>query len=222
MRILIVEDEYGISKPLKAGFEAEYFAVDVALDGERGSFLARTNDYDLVILDNVLPKKTGDIVCEDIRRAGKTMPILMLSSLIETEKKVELLNKGADDYLTKPFSFEELRARVNALLRRKPALAEEILTVADLVLETSKHRAERGGKEIYLTRKEFMLLELLLRNKDSAVSRARIIEHVWDAEIDPFTNTIEAHMLNLRRKIDTKGKKKLLHTLPGVGYKISG
>lgn len=222
MRILIVEDESGISDPLKAGLEAEYFAVDVAPDGERGSFLARTNEYDLIILDNILPKKNGSLVCEEIRHAGSTTPIIMLSSLAEAEKKVELLNKGADDYLAKPFSFEELLARVRALLRRQPVLAEEILTVDDLVLDTSKHRVTREGKEIYLTRKEFMLLELLLRNKNIAVSRARILEHVWDASIDPFSNTIEAHILNLRRKIDTEGKKKLMHTLPGIGYKISG
>ncbi len=222
MRILLIEDEVGISAPLKAGLEADYFAVDVASDGERGSFLARTNDYDIIVLDNVLPKKTGNIVCEEIRRYGKTMPIIMLSSLADTDKKVELLNKGADDYLTKPFSFEELSARIHALLRRQPTIAQDVLTANDLVMDVQKHSIARGGKEIYLTRKEFMLLELLLRNKNIAISRARIMEHVWDMSIDPFSNTIEAHILNIRKKIDVRGRRKLMYTLPGVGYKIIG
>lgn len=220
MRILIIEDEEGIAKFLQAGLESEYFAVDVAEDGERGSYLGRTNDYDIIVLDNMLPKKDGAQVCDEIRKAGKTIPIIMLSARAELGVKVELLNKGADDYLTKPFSFEELLARIRALLRRPIALSSEILTVNDLIMDTKQHITKRNDKEIYLTKKEFMLLELLMKKQGSVVSRGAIMEHVWDMNVDPFSNTIESHILNLRKKIATKGKKDLISTLPGIGYKI--
>jgi DNA-binding response OmpR family regulator len=220
MRILVVEDEEGIASFLKAGLESEYFAVDVAEDGERGSFFGRTNDYDVIILDNMLPKKNGDQVCDDIRKAGKTTPIIMLSARSELGIKVELLNKGADDYMTKPFSLEELLARIRALLRRPTTISSEILQTDDLTLDTKQHVIKRGDKEIYLTKKEFMLLELLLKKKGSVVSRGTIMEHVWDMNVDPFSNTIESHILNLRKKIALDGGKELISTLPGIGYKI--
>lgn len=220
MRILVVEDEEGIASFLKAGLESEYFAVDVAEDGERGSFFGRTNDYDVIILDNMLPKKNGDQVCDDIRKAGKTTPIIMLSARSELGIKVELLNKGADDYMTKPFSLEELLARIRALLRRPTIISSEILKTDDLTLDTKQHVIKRGDKEIYLTKKEFMLLELLLKKKGSVVSRGTIMEHVWDMNVDPFSNTIESHILNLRKKIALDGAKELISTLPGIGYKI--
>lgn len=220
MRILVIEDEEGIASFLKAGLESEYFAVDVAEDGERGSFLGRTNEYDVIILDNMLPKKNGAEVCDDIRRAGKTTPIIMLSARAELGVKVELLNKGADDYVTKPFSLEELLARIRALLRRPTAITSEVLQTDDLILDTKQHSIKRGNKEIYLTKKEFMLLELLLKKKGSVVSRGTIMEHVWDMNVDPFSNTIESHILNLRKKIATDGGRDLISTLPGIGYKI--
>jgi two-component system copper resistance phosphate regulon response regulator CusR len=221
MRVLVVEDEEGIARFLKAGLESEYFAVDVAEDGERGSYLARTNDYDIIILDNMLPGKNGAEVCDDIRKSGRNTPIIMLSARAEMSIKVELLNKGADDYLTKPFSLEELLARIRALLRRPAHVAPDLLEIEDLVLDTKKHLVTRKGKEIYLTRKEFMLLEYLLRNKGTAVSRGMILEHVWDINVDPFSNTVESHILNIRKKVNDKGRKNLIHTLPGIGYKIS-
>ncbi|MBP6949237.1 MAG: response regulator transcription factor [Candidatus Pacebacteria bacterium] len=220
MRILIVEDEEGIAAFLKAGLESEYFAVDVAEDGEQGSYLARTNDYDIIVLDNMLPKKTGSEVCEEIRKDGKNTPIIMLSAVSELGVKVELLNKGADDYLTKPFSLEELIARIRALLRRPKAVSSEILQIDDLIMDTKRHVTKRGDKEIYLTRKEFMLLELLMKKGGSVVSRGAIMEHVWDMNVDPFSNTIESHILNIRKKISVKGKSELISTLPGIGYKI--
>jgi DNA-binding response OmpR family regulator len=220
MRILIVEDEEGIASFLKAGLESEYFAVDIAEDGEKGSYLARTNEYDIIILDNMLPKKEDSEVCEDIRKSGKTTPIIMLSARSELGVKVDLLNKGADDYLTKPFSLEELIARIRALLRRPSVLSSEILQVDDLIMDTKRHVTTRGDKEIYLTKKEFMLLELLMKNKGSVVSRGSIMEHVWDMNVDPFSNTIESHILNIRKKISSKGKKDLVYTLPGIGYRI--
>ena len=221
MRVLVVEDEEGIARFLKAGLESEYFAVDVAEDGERGSYLERTNDYDIIILDNMLPGKNGAEVCDDIRKSGRNTPIIMLSARAEMSIKVELLNKGADDYLTKPFSLEELLARIRALLRRPAHVAPDLLEIEDLVLDTKKHLVTRKGKEIYLTRKEFMLLEYLLRNKGTAVSRGMILEHVWDINVDPFSNTVESHILNIRKKVNDKGRKNLIHTLPGIGYKIS-
>jgi DNA-binding response OmpR family regulator len=220
MRILVIEDEEGIAKFLKAGLESEYFAVDLAEDGEKGSYLAKTNDYDMIILDNMLPKKNGAEVCQEIRATGKNTPIIMLSARGEMGIKVELLNKGADDYMTKPFSLEELLARIRALLRRPHYVSSEVLTIDDLVMDTKRHTVKRGEKEIYLTRKEFMLLEYLLKHRDSVVSRGMIMEHVWDMNADPFSNTIESHILNVRKKISAKGKKNLIHTLPGVGYKL--
>jgi DNA-binding response OmpR family regulator len=220
MRILVIDDDEDIRQVLKVGLEAETFSVDCAVDGEAGSYLARTNDYDLVILDFMMPKKDGKTVCKEIRDAGKTIPIIMLTVRSTTEAKVELLNAGADDYLTKPFSFQELKARINALLRRPQQLQTNTFTLSDLTVDILRHRVMRGGKEIYLTRKEFALLEYLLRHQGIVVSRGMIMEHVWDSEGDPFSNTIEAHILNLRKKIDAASKKKLIHTIPGRGYTI--
>lgn len=220
MRILVVEDEKKISDFLKTALEAEVFVVDVVDDGKKGSFLARTNDYDLIVLDNILPSQSGIEVCREIRASGKTMPILMLSVKSDTTTKIDLLNAGADDYLTKPFSFEELLARIRALLRRPKTIEGEVLKIDDLALDTKKHLVQRGGKEIYLTRKEFMLLEYLLKNQGIVLSRGMIMEHVWDMDTDPFSNTIESHILSLRKKINYKGKKKFIQTVPGRGYKI--
>lgn len=221
MRILLVEDSKEIINFLKPSLEAELFAVDVAEDGEKGSSLGRTNDYDLIILDNILPGKSGLEVCREIRGKGKTTPIIVLSVRSETTTKVELLNAGADDYLIKPFSLGELLARIRALLRRPKKIEGDVLTIDDLTLDTKKCLVVRGKKSIRLTRKEFMLLEYLLRNKDIVLSRGMIMEHVWDMNADPFSNTIESHILSLRRKIDPSGKKKLIQTSPGRGYKIS-
>jgi DNA-binding response OmpR family regulator len=220
MKLLLIEDEVGIINFLKAGLESEYFIVDVAEDGEQGSYLARTNDYDLIILDNMLPKKNGLEVCLEVRSSGKETPIIILSAQAEMSKKVELLNAGVDDYLTKPFSLEELIARIRALTRRPKNLSSDTLQVDDLLMDTKQHTVTRSGQPIYLTKKEFMLLELLLRRKDNVVSRAAIIEHVWDMNADPFSNTLESHILNLRKKISGKNKKLLIQTIPGVGYKV--
>lgn len=220
MRLLIIEDEKEIAEVLKASLENECFVVDVAYDGKKGCFLALTNDYDLIILDYILPQKDGLQVCQEIRRRGKILPILALSVKSEAITKVDFLNAGVDDYLTKPFSFEELLARIRALLRRPLQIASEILKIDDLVLDTKRHLVWRGKKEIYLTRKQFILLEYLMRNQSFVVSRGMIMEHVWDINADPFSNTIEAHILALRRKIDTSRKRKLIQTVPGRGYKI--
>ncbi len=219
MRILFVEDEKDIRDFVKQSLESECFVVDCAADGEKGLWLAKTNDYDVIILDNVLPKKTGAEVCAEIRIAGKETPIIMLSVQSETDRKVSVLNDGADDYITKPFSLDELLARIRALLRRPRKIADTILMIDDLHLDSKRHVVKRDEEEVYLTRKEFMLLEYLMQNVGTVLSRGMIMEHVWDMNADPFSNTIESHIRSLRRKIDYKTKK-LIHTIPGRGYKL--
>ncbi len=221
MRILLVEDEPSIAAYLAKRLEEQSFVVDRAEDGAEGSFLGRTNEYDLVILDNLLPKKLGIDVVRDLRSRGKTMPILMLSVRGDVETKVELLNAGADDYLAKPFSFDELLARIGALLRRPPHVTKPVLKVADLMLNEATHEVRRGGKEISLTRKEFSLLRYLMRNASVVLSRGLLLEHVWNIDMDPFSNTVEAHIASLRRKVDAPFGKKLIKTVLGRGYKIS-
>jgi DNA-binding response OmpR family regulator len=220
MRVLVIEDEKKIGAFLKAGLSEKCYSVDLAADGERGSFLARTTEYDLIILDNILPKKTGLEVCKDLRERGRTVPILMLSVKSDTATKVELLNAGADDYLIKPFSLDELLARANALLRRPAAMESDVMQIDDLKMDAVSFAVLRGGKRVYLTRKEFMLLAYLLRHRGTVVSRGMILEHVWDMDGDPFSNTIESHISSLRRKIDLPGRRKLIHTVPGRGYKV--
>jgi DNA-binding response OmpR family regulator len=220
MRILVVDDQPEICTLLRLALTQHSFSVDLAEDGEKASYLGRTNDYDVIILDNILPKKMGLQVCREIRAAGKTVPILVLSAMPESATKVAFLDAGADDYLSKPFSMDELLARVRALVRRPNQIAGETLTFADLILNTKAHTVYRAKREVHLTPKEFMLLEYLLRNKGAALPRSMILEHVWNMDTDPFSNTIESHILSLRRKIDPDGKKSIIHTVPGVGYKI--
>lgn len=221
MRALLIEDEKEITEFLKSALEEECFAVDIADDGEKGSFLATTSDYDIIILDLNMPKRHGIQICKDVRESGKNTPIIILSVQSEVPTKVELLDAGADDFLTKPFSFDELLGRIKAILRRPSKLEGEILSAGDLMLDLKKQTAKRGDKHIYLTRKEFAFLEYLIRNKGSVVSRAMIMEHVWDMNADPFSNTIESHVMNLRKKIDSGNKNKLIQTISGRGYKIS-
>lgn len=220
MKILIVEDDISISNVLKIGLESKSFAVDVCNDGESGSFMARTNDYDLIILDNVLPKKMGGHVCKEIRDRQIYTPILILSAKSEVLSKIELLNLGADDYMTKPFSFEELLARVNALTKRPKKILERTIKFNNFELNRDKQILTKNEKEIYLTRKEYSLLEYLLINKDFSVSRGQILEHVWDNSNNPFSNTIEAHILSLRKKLGDI-EKKIIGSIPGRGYKIN-
>lgn len=222
MRILVIEDEARISRFLKESLEAEFFAVDVAEDGEQGSYFARTNDYDLVVLDNMLPKKDGLQVCKEIRASGKTMPILVVSVKTSTFDKVDLLDAGADDYLAKPFVLEELLARIRALMRRPAVIESDILHVEDIELDAKAGTVRRAGHDITLTRKEFMLLQYLMRNEGTVLSRGMILEHVWDMSVDIFSNTIESHILSLRKKLGDTKDDRIIQTISGRGYRMGG
>lgn len=222
MRILIVEDERKIALALKKGLEQETFAVDVCLDGDEGLRYALDEPYDLVILDRMLPEKDGLTVCRELR-ADKQMPILLLTARDKIQDRVDGLNAGADDYLVKPFAFEELLARVRSLLRRPSQLQSPVLTCGDLSLNTQTFEVIRAGRPISLSKREFALLEYLLRKQGQIVSKDSIIAHVWDYDADILPNTVEVYMGYLRNKIDkpfTKAKP-LLHTVRGFGYKLS-
>ncbi len=221
MRILLVEDEPGAARMLAKGLREQTYAVDIAADGEAALYQASVNAYDLVILDITLPVKDGIEVCRELRDAGLTIPILMLTARDSVQDRIVGLDTGADDYLTKPFDFHELLARLRALLRRGPALRPETVTIDDLSIDTRARRVNRGGRYIDLTAKEYALLEYLARHADEVVSRADISEHVWDEDYDPFSNLIEVYMQRLRRKIDEGHAMKLLHTRRREGYIMS-
>lgn len=221
MRALIIEDDFYIAEALKSALVADNIMVEIAPDGESGAFSATTNDYDVIILDTMLPKKNGPEVCRAIRSSGKTTPILSISAKADPTTKVELLEAGVDDYMGKPFVMREVIARIRALLRRPRTLLGDVLSIGDLIVDTRARTVTRSGTPIRLTRKEFALLEYLVRNQDSVVSRGLLLEHVWDETTDPFSNTIEAHIMSLRRKIKLKNKPQLIHTIPGSGYKLA-
>mgnify|MGYP001577192195 CR=1 FL=1 len=220
MKILIVEDDPNIAEFIRTGFQSEGFIADVAENGQDGSYKARTDFYDVIILDYSLPIKTGIEVCDEIRGAGVSSPIIFLSVVGDTKKKIDALSKGADDYITKPFSFEELKARVKALLRRPKKIESATINVAGLTMDTEKKNVCRDDVIINLTRKEYNLLEYIMKNKGVVLSRSMIMEHVWSAERDPLSNTVEAHIANLRKKINTNDKKDIIHNVAGQGYVI--
>ncbi len=218
MRILVVEDEKKVARFLQQGLEEEHYTVDISHDGNEGLTMAETGSYDVIILDVMLPGKDGFEITRELRSERMTTPILMLTAKTATEDKVAGLDSGADDYLTKPFAFAELLARVRSLLRRGTQEKTTQLTAADLELDTVSHRAHRGGKAIELTAKEYSLLEFLLRNKDRVLSRTIIAEHIWDYHFDTGTNLIDVYINHLRNKVDTGFDLKLIHTVRGVGY----
>lgn len=221
MRVLLVEDDTRIAHFVAKGLREQSYAVDVSATGEEALYQVAINTYDLVILDVMIPAPDGFAVCKELRRTGHRMPVLMLTARDAVEDRIEGLDHGADDYLTKPFEFRELLARLRALLRRPNALQPATLAVADLVIDTAGQAVTRGGKFVSLTAKEYALVEFLARNAGRVVGRAEIAEHVWDEEFDPFSNLIEVYVNRVRRKIDTKGFKPLLHTRRGAGYILS-
>jgi len=220
MKALLVEDDSSIRNVLRMGLANHSFAVDEAESGDTGSYLARINQYDVIILDNVLPKKMAKDVCVEIRAAKVTTPIILLSGTSDVLTKISLLRAGADDYITKPFSFEELLARITAVTRRPHSIVDAIFTIGEIKLNVQTQEITRKGIKLVLTRKEFALLELLMRNEHRIVSRSMIMEHVWNNEVDAFSNTVESHILNIRKKIGDK-KRLIIQNVPGRGYKIA-
>lgn len=220
MRILLIEDEPDIAEFLQVSLESEFYTVDIASDGEKGAFMAKTNDYSLLLIDYVLPKQNGEQVVREVRKDNRNIPIIMLTVKTELDNKLNLFNLGVDDYITKPFLFEELLARIRAVLKRPRETQNSVLRIDDMVVNIDKHIVRRSRQDIYLTRKELALLEYMLKNRGKVLARSVIMEHVWDANADPFSNTIESHMMNLRRKINIPNKRPLIHTIPGRGYKI--
>jgi two-component system, OmpR family, response regulator len=222
MRILVVEDEHKIANSIKKGLEQETYAVDIAYDGNEGYDLASVEEYDLIILDLMLPGMSGIEICKKLRAEKNHAPILMLTAKSQLEDKVEGLNSGADDYLPKPFAFEELLARVRALSRRPRNSLTSLLTFEDLSLDTLTYEVKRAGKLIQLSKKEFALLEYLLRQSNQILTKDQIIGHVWNYDADILPNTVEVYIGYLRHKIDKpfKNKKPLIHTIRGFGYKL--
>ncbi len=221
MRILVVEDDSSISNVLVRGLRELSFAVDHASDGAQGEYLAAVNPYDAVVLDLALPKVDGMQICRAIRKRGSETRILMLTARDAVRDRVAGLNAGADDYLVKPFDFDELVARVRALMRRKGEVLERQLVVHDLEVDTHLQQATRAGHPLSLTNKEFALLEFLVRNRDRVVGRREISEHVWDDNYDPVSNLIESYINRLRRKVDSDFDRPLIHTRRGAGYVLS-
>lgn len=218
MRILLVEDDKRLAGLIERSLKEQSYAVDVAHDGENGTFLADLNPYDLIILDVMLPVKDGLSICRDLRKKRSDTPILILTAKDEVRDKVVGLDSGADDYLTKPFSFSEFLARVRVLLRRKKPEKTTKLQVDDLELDQLTRKVRRGGREINLTSTEYALLEYLMLNANEVVTRTMISEHVWNDEFDSFSNVINVYVNYLRKKIDEGFSKKLIHSLRGTGY----
>jgi DNA-binding response OmpR family regulator len=221
MRLLIVEDEERLAKSLKKSLEKEGYAVDYVTDGETGQRRIEMyhEEYDLVILDLMLPKRNGFEVCKNVRAEGIKTPILILTAKQDTHDKILALDGGADDYLVKPFSLEELTARVRALMRRPSEAAPTELKIQDISMNVGTRKLTRSGKEIYLTVKEFSILEYLMRHPNQVLNRNQISEHVWGFDFDSFSNVVDVHMKNLRKKLGTSGGK-ILETVRGVGYRI--
>jgi DNA-binding response OmpR family regulator len=221
MRILIVEDARPMADALARGLRENGYAVDIAHDGEKGLELAEINGYDVIVLDILLPLRDGISVCRTLRERGVHTPVLMLTARDAVEDRVAGLDAGADDYLTKPFAFRELLARLRALLRRGVEVRPPRLSLSDLTLDTTSRRVWRSGLEIRLTTKEYAFLEYLLTHAGEVISRESISEHVWDENFDPFSNLIEVYIQRLRRKIDDGRQVKLIHTRRGAGYMLS-
>lgn len=221
MRLLLVEDEKKVADFVARGLKAERFAVDVVHDGEDGWEMAKAHDYDLVILDLMLPRMSGTDVLRRIRHSSTTLPVLILTAKDDTSEKVANFEAGADDYLAKPFAFAELLVRVKALLRRGPVDRATVVKLCDLELDRLSHQVRRAGKRIDLTSKEYALLEYLITNKGRVLSRTMIIEHVWDESFEGLTNIVDVYVRHLRSKVDDAFPLKLIRTVRGAGYTIS-
>ena len=220
MRVLLIEDDRKAAKLLAKGLQEEGFVVDVASTGEDGEEQASVNDYDVIVLDWLLPGKDGLTVCRALRAHDVATPILMLTARDSLADRVSGLSTGADDYLTKPFAFAELLARIRALLRRSRVARPAVLRVADLTLDPASRRVIRAGVPVALTSKEYAILEALMRNAGEVVSRGRLVERVWDEALDVVDNLVDVHVSHLRKKIDRGGSVPLIHTVRGFGYRL--
>lgn len=220
MRVLIAEDDVALAAFLQRGLGAEQYSVDVAGDGEEADRLATKHDYDLLILDLTLPRLNGLEVLKHVRKNNSNVPIMVLTGRGRVEDRVQALDLGADDYVMKPFAFSELSARVRALLRRGSRSGDAVLQVDDLVMDRAGRTVRRGSQSIELTPKEFSLLEYLMRNEGQQVTRAMIVEHVWNLSIDTMTNVVDVYINYLRKKIDVDAAHRMIHTIRGVGYRL--
>lgn len=221
MRILLVEDDQSLQRTLKKLFMTQHFAVDTTASGKEAIYLAKTNDYDVIVLDLMLPDINGFDVCDELRKEAVNVPILMLTALDDVEDRIRGLDTGADDYLPKPFHAGELLARIRALHRRQSEEKQVVLTASDLVLDPVSLTVKRGGKKIELSNKEFALLHYLMENKNRILTREQISEHVWDINFDPRSNVIDAFIRLLRKKIDEGFEVKLIKTIRGTGYMLT-
>ena len=221
MRVLVVEDERRIADFICKGLSEQGYAVDIACDGDEALHWVDVAEFDVIVLDVMLPVRDGIEVCRTLRQRGSRTPILMLTARDAIEDRVRGLDSGADDYLVKPFAFAELMARIRALTRRAPAAKGTVLQVGDLGLDTSTREVSREGEHVELTTKEYALLEYLMRHPNQVLTRTMIAEHVWNYDFDNATNVIDVHIRNLRRKIDDRFTAKLIHTVRGAGYRIS-
>jgi len=221
MRILIIEDNGRLADIIKRGLAEEGYAADIATTGETGEEYLESIPYDLIILDIMLPGKDGNVVCRELREKMIKTPILMLTAKNGLNDKINGLDNGADDYMVKPFEFEELYARIRALLRREENLMPQVMRAGELTLDTTGRRVRRGTKEIDLTAKEYAILEYLLRYPDMVITRTMIEQHIWDLELDSSSNLIDAYISRLRRKIDDEGEESFIQTIKGVGYRIT-
>jgi two-component system copper resistance phosphate regulon response regulator CusR len=221
MRILLAEDDPRIARFVSRGLREQTYAVDVARDGDDALYKTSVNDYDAVILDVMLPRRDGFEVCRELRAAGSSVPVIMLTARDAVEDRVEGLDSGADDYLTKPFEVAELLARLRALLRRGKPVRSERIAVADLFIDTRAHAVSRAGRRVELTAKEYALLEYMARERGRVLTRAEIAEHVWDENFDPLSNLIDVNINRLRRKIDDGFSPPLIHTRRGEGYMLA-
>jgi len=219
MRILLIEDDIDLAKTIVDSLDEHNIVVDTCNDGESGSYIARTNHYDLILLDNILPKKLGVNICKELRNLDVKTPILFMSIQGDATDKIKFLEAGGDDCIAKPFSINELVARIKAISRRSYDIRQDIITLDDVTIDRDNYLVCKKGKPLYFTRKEFMILEQIAVVPGRVITRTEIMEHVWKKDFNPFSNTIETHIRNIRKKIDGKHRKKI-ETIPGRGYRL--